>query len=143
MTGVQTCALPLADSFLDGWFRTGDIGRIEGELLYIEDRAKDMIIRGGENVYCAEVESAIFDFPGVIDCAVFGLSHERLGEEVAAALVIKGDTFPTAEDLEIFLEGKLAKYKIPTKFAFLREPLPRNAAGKLMKRNYPVLFFSR
>jgi long-chain acyl-CoA synthetase len=132
-----------ADSFRDGWFRTGDIGRIEGELLYIKDRAKDMIIRGGENVYCAEVESAIFDFPGVIDCAVFGVAHERLGEEVAAAVVVKGEPLPTVEDLHAFLEGKIASYKIPSKVTFVREPLLRNAAGKLMKRNYPALFFSR
>ena len=77
-----------AETIVDGWLRTGDLGRIDDEgFLYIEDRAKDMVLRGGENVYCAEVEAAIYEHPAVYEAAVFGVPHERLGEEVAVAVV--------------------------------------------------------
>ena len=79
-----------AAALVDGWLRTGDLGHISDEgYLYIEDRAKDMIIRGGENVYSAQVESAIYEHPAVYEAAVFGLSDERLGEEVAAAVMVR------------------------------------------------------
>ena len=79
-----------AETIVDGWLRTGDIGRIDDEgFVYVEDRAKDMVLRGGENVYCAEVEAAIYEHPAVHEAAVFGVPHERLGEEVAAAVVPK------------------------------------------------------
>ena len=76
----------------DGWLRSGDLGRLDDEgFIYVEDRAKDMVLRAGENIYCAEVEGAVYEFPGVAEAAVFGVPHERLGEEVALAVV------PTAE----------------------------------------------
>ena len=79
-----------AETIVDGWLRTGDIGRIDDEgFVYVEDRAKDMVLRGGENVYCAEVEAAIYEHPAVYEAAVFGVPHERLGEEVAAAVVLR------------------------------------------------------
>ena len=80
-----------AETIVDGWLRTGDLGRLDDEgFLYVEDRAKDMILRGGENVYCAEVEAAIYEHPGVHEAAVFGVPHERLGEEVAVAVRAEG-----------------------------------------------------
>ena len=79
-----------AETIVDGWLRSGDIGRIDDEgFVYVQDRAKDMVLRAGENVYCAEVEAAIYEHPDVYEAAVFGVPHERLGEEVAAAIVPK------------------------------------------------------
>ncbi len=88
-----------AETIVDGWLRTGDIGRLDDEgFVYVEDRAKDMVLRGGENVYCAEVEAAIYEHPAVHEAAVFGVPHERLGEEVAAVVVPRAGATITAED---------------------------------------------
>ncbi|MEO8162703.1 MAG: AMP-binding protein [Ilumatobacteraceae bacterium] len=124
-----------AEVIVDGWLRSGDIGRIDQDgFVYVEDRVKDMILRAGENVYGAEVESAIYEHPGVHEVAVFGVPHERLGEEVAVA-VLPNDGFSlTAEELWSFLDGKIAKFKIPNHVAIVSQPLPRNAAGKFVKR---------
>lgn len=131
-----------SNALVNGWMRTGDLGFIdEEEFLYIEDRAKDMIIRAGENVYCAEVEAAIFEHPAVHEVAVFGLTHERLGEEVACAVMLKPDEDISAEQLHEYLVSRLAGFKIPTRIVFTREPLLRNAAGKYLKREMPKLYF--
>lgn len=124
-----------AETIVDGWLRTGDLGRMDEEgFLYIEDRAKDMILRGGENVYSAEVEAAIYEHPAVYEAAVFGLPHERLGEEVAVAIVPReGETIDT-DELRRFLADQIAPFKIPTKVFFFDEALPRNPAGKILKR---------
>jgi long-chain acyl-CoA synthetase len=124
-----------AETIVDGWLRSGDIGRIDDEgFVYVQDRAKDMILRAGENVYCAEVEAALYQHPGVYEAAVFGVPHDRLGEEVAAAIVPKpGQTIPV-ESLRAFLAEHLAPFKIPTRIVFHREQLPRNPAGKILKR---------
>jgi long-chain acyl-CoA synthetase len=124
-----------AEVLVDGWLDTGDIGRLDEEgFLYIEDRAKDMILRGGENVYGAEVEAAIYEHPAVYEAAVFGIPHDRLGEEVAAAIYPKpGQDLNPAELVE-FLKEHLAGFKIPTHVIVTEEPLPRNAAGKFLKR---------
>ncbi len=132
-----------AAALVDGWLRTGDLGHISDEgFLYIEDRAKDMIIRGGENVYSAQVESAIYEHPAVYEAAVFGLSDERLGEEVAAAVMVRDGMDLTSDDLREFLAPRLAAYMIPSRIALTREALPRNAAGKLLKREMPALYFT-
>jgi long-chain acyl-CoA synthetase len=124
-----------AETIVDGWLRTGDLGRLDDEgFLYIEDRAKDMILRGGENVYCAEVEAAIYEHPAVYEAAVFGLPHERLGEEVAAAIVVREGTVLDAEELRTFLAEHIAPFKIPSQVFFHVEALPRNPAGKILKR---------
>ena len=121
--------------FVDGWFRTGDLGRLDDEgFLYVEDRVKDMVLRGGENVYCAEVEAAIYEHPDVYEAAVFGLPHERLGEEVATAVYPKPGRTLTAADLTAHLTGRLAPFKIPTHITIVEGQLPRNAAGKILKR---------
>ncbi len=120
---------------VDGWLHSGDIGRIDAEgFVYVEDRLKDMILRGGENVYCAEVESTIYEFPAVHEAAVFGMPHERLGEEVAVAILPKeGVDFDPAE-LQQFVGERIASFKVPVHVFVVKEPLPRNAAGKFLKR---------
>ena len=124
-----------AETIVDGWLRSGDIGRMDEDgFVYVEDRVKDMILRAGENVYGAEVESAIYEHPAVHEAAVFGVPHERLGEEVGVAILPNDGMTLTAEDLWSFLDGKIANFKIPTKVAITSEPLPRNAAGKFLKR---------
>jgi len=124
-----------ADSIRDGWLNTGDIARIDDDgWVYIVDRAKDMVIRGGENVYCSEVEAAIYHHDAVQEAIVFGVPDDRLGEEVAACLVLKPGESLTAEELQAFLKKDLAAYKIPSKVFFRDEPIPRNASGKFLKR---------
>jgi long-chain acyl-CoA synthetase len=124
-----------AETIVDGWLRTGDAGRIDEEgFVYVEDRIKDMILRGGENIYCAEVESVIYEHESVHEAAVFGVPHERLGEEVAVAIYPnEGHSF-SAADLWKHLDGRIANYKVPNHVVVMHEPLPRNAAGKFLKR---------
>ncbi len=125
-----------ADAIRDGWFNTGDIARIDEDgFVYIVDRAKDMVLRGGENIYCSEVEAAIYAHEAVAEAAVFGVPDERLGEEVGVAIVRRPGASLTEDELRAFLAGKMATYKIPTKVWFLDEPLPRNANGKFVKRD--------
>ncbi|MCU1356080.1 MAG: AMP-dependent synthetase and ligase [Acidimicrobiales bacterium] len=125
-----------AEAIVDGRLRTGDLGRIDEDgFVYIEDRAKDMILRAGENVYCAEVEAAIYEHPDVYEAAVFGVPHERLGEEVAVALVPRAGKTVDPDELRAFLAERIAPFKIPTKVISFSEPLPRNPAGKIMKRD--------
>ncbi len=124
-----------ADSIRDGWLNTGDIARIdEHGFIFIVDRAKDMVIRGGENVYCSEVESAVYTHDAVAEAAVFGVPDERLGEEVACAIFLRPGASLTEEELRSYLSGKLAAFKIPSRVWFRNEPIPRNATGKFLKR---------
>ncbi|NDD17843.1 MAG: long-chain fatty acid--CoA ligase, partial [Acidimicrobiia bacterium] len=124
-----------AATIVDGWLLSGDIGRMDDEgFLYIEDRAKDMILRAGENVYGAEVEHVIYEHPAIHEAAVFGVPHERLGEEVAVAIYPKAGHTISAAELWKFLDGKMAAFKVPAHVVILSEPLPRNAAGKFLKR---------
>ena len=124
-----------AETIVDGWLRSGDLGRLDADgYVYVEDRVKDMILRAGENVYGAEVESAIYEHPAVHEAAVFGVPHERLGEEVGVAILVNDGMTLTPEELWAFLDDKIAKFKIPTQVVIMTEPLPRNAAGKFLKR---------
>jgi len=124
-----------AEAIKDGWFNTGDIVRIDEDgFVHIVDRAKDMVLRGGENVYCSEVEAAIYQHPDVAEAAVFGVPDERLGEEVAVAIVQReGGTLDETE-LAAHLGPLLARHKQPKKVWFLNDKLPRNANGKFLKR---------
>ena len=132
-----------AATLVDGWLRTGDLGRLDAEgFLYIEDRAKDMIIRGGENVYSAEVEAAVYEHPAVYEAAVFGLADERLGEEVACVVMLKPGEQLDVDRLREHLRARLAAFKVPTRIVLTREPLPRNPAGKMLKRQMPERYFS-
>lgn len=123
---------------VDGWFRTGDIGKLDPDgALYILDRAKDLIIRGGENISSAEVETAMYDHPEIQECSVFSMPDERLGEVVAAAVVQKQGSKPlSGDELVKFAATKLAKFKVPTEIYLWKEgeQLPRGATGKIPKR---------
>lgn len=133
--GYLNCEEETAESIQDGWFRTGDIARIDEDgFIFIVDRLKDMVLRGGENIYCAEVETALFDHPSVAECAVFGVADDRLGEEVAAAIVLHPGSQDDAETLRAHCATRLARYKIPRYIWLSRDPLPRNASGKFLKR---------
>ncbi len=124
-----------AETIVDGWLRSGDIGRVDEDgFFYVEDRLKDMILRGGENVYCAEVEAAIYEHPSIHEAAVFGIPDERLGEEVAVAIHLIDDATLTPEDLRTFLSTKIAAFMIPSRVIIVPDPLPRNPAGKFLKR---------
>ncbi len=124
-----------AASITDGWLHTGDVARIDEDgFIFIVDRKKDMVLRGGENVYCAEVEAAIYRHPAVAECCVFGVPDQRLGEEVGVAVVLKpGDSLEEAA-LRSFVGSLIASYKVPRHIWFMAEPLPRNASGKFLRR---------
>jgi long-chain acyl-CoA synthetase len=124
-----------AETITDGWLHTGDIARIDREgFIYIVDRAKDMVLRGGENVYCAEVESAIFEHGAVAEATVFGVPDDRLGEEVGAAVYLKEHAELSADTLREHLRERISGHKVPRYLWFVNEPLPRNANGKFLKR---------
>jgi len=124
-----------AETLVDGWLRTGDIGHLDDDgFVYVSDRAKDMILRGGENIYCAEVEATIYEHPAVYEAAVYGVPHERLGEELACHVMVKDGMELDVGELQQFVGERLAKFKVPTVVNIVREQLPRNASGKILKR---------
>lgn len=132
------------ESFGDGWFRTGDLGYVDDQgLYYVVDRKKDVILRGGENVYCAEVEAAIIDLPGVIDVAVLGLADEQYGEVVAAVVQVAPENLQDefAERIRSALALKLAKFKIPSLLRLTDKELTRTATGKVLKRELRKQYF--
>ncbi|GHF57258.1 class I adenylate-forming enzyme family protein [Streptomyces sp. NRRL_ISP-5395] len=128
------------EAFADGgWFRTGDLAvRSEGRISVV-DRIKDVVIRGGENVSCVEVEGVLHDHPDVADAAVLGIPHPVLGEEVAAVVRPRAGAVVTAEDLREHVGGRLAAFKVPGRVLLTEEPLPRNATGKLLKHRLRAL----
>jgi long-chain acyl-CoA synthetase len=130
-----------AATFVDGWLRTGDIARLDEEgFCYILDRAKDMLIRGGENIYCVEVENALYEHPAVIDAAIVAIPHHSLGEEPGAVVTLKPGTSASEAELRAFVAERLAAFKVPAKIVFSPDMLPRNPTGKLMKRELKKLF---
>lgn len=132
-----------AETFIEGWVVTGDLARIDEEgFVYLVDRAKDMLIRGGENVYCIEVENALYDHGDVMDAAVVGIPHKILGEEVGAVVQLKPGSDVSQEALQHFLSDHLAAFKIPVQIQFQDEPLPRNANGKILKNELRERFLS-
>ncbi len=125
-----------AETIRDGWLRTGDLGFIDEEgFVFVQDRAKDMVLRGGENIYSAEVEAALYEHPAVYEAAVYGIPHPRLGEEVAATVMPKPGKQVAIEELQAFLRQHIAPFKVPTRIELVSSPLPRNAAGKILKRD--------
>jgi long-chain acyl-CoA synthetase len=130
-----------AQTFVDGWVKTGDLARLDEEgFCFIIDRAKDMLIRGGENIYCIEVENVLYDHPAVMDAALVGIPHKTLGEEPAAVVTLKPDAEATERELRAFVAERLAAFKVPVKILFLRETLPRNANGKILKNELKAMF---
>lgn len=124
-----------AETFVEGWVRTGDLARMDDEgFLYIVDRKKDMLIRGGENIYCVEVESALYEHPAVMDAGVIGLPHKTLGEEPAAVVTLKAGMQASEEELKAFVRSRLAAFKVPVRIVMLDDTLPRNANGKILKK---------
>ncbi|MCX2981099.1 AMP-dependent synthetase [Halieaceae bacterium IMCC14734] len=124
-----------AEAIVDGWLATGDIGYLDDDgFLYLVDRAKDMVLRGGENVYCSEVETVLFSHDDVAECAVFSVPDDRLGEEVGAAIYLTAGKSLTAEELREFCKVHLSAYKIPRYIWMMDEQLPRNASGKFLKK---------
>ena len=123
------------ESITNGWLHTGDVARIdEHGFIFIVDRVKDIVLRGGENIYCAEVESVIFDQEGVAECSVFGVEDDRLGEEVGVAIVTKDGSGLTADAIRAHALANMSKPKVPRYIWMLTESLPRNANGKFLKR---------
>lgn len=118
-----------------GWLRTGDLGYLDDDgFVYIVDRAKDIVLRGGENVYCAEVEAALYEHPAVYEAAVYGLPDDRLGEIVAATVLFRDGQTATPDQLQAFVGQRLAAFKVPSRIDIASAALPRNAAGKILKR---------
>jgi long-chain acyl-CoA synthetase len=124
-----------AAAFTDGWFHTGDMGRLDPDgNLYVVDRIKDMIIRGGENIYAAEIEAALFEHPDITDCAVIGVPHDRLGEEVGTVIRVRDGATLTEQDVQAHVAERLAAFKVPVRVWVSDSELPRNASGKVLKR---------
>ncbi len=131
-----------AEVLVDGWLASGDIGHLDQEgYVYVEDRVRDMVLRGGENIYSAEVEAAIYEHPAVYEAAVFGVPDPRLGEQVAAAVVLKPGVSLNALELQAHVGSKLAAFKVPTQITFSTAQLPRGATGKILKRELRNTFF--
>jgi long-chain acyl-CoA synthetase len=130
-----------AETFIDGWVRTGDLGKLDEEgFLFIVDRAKDMLIRGGENIYCVEVENTLYEHPAVMDAAVVAIDHHTLGEEPGAVVTLKPGADATEDELRGFVADRLAAFKVPVRVVFWPEVLPRNPNGKILKADLKKLF---
>jgi long-chain acyl-CoA synthetase len=130
-----------AQTFVDGWVKTGDLARLDEEgFCFIIDRAKDMLIRGGENIYCIEVENVLYDHPAVMDAALVGIAHKTLGEEPGAVVTLKPGATATEAELRGFVAERLAAFKVPVRILFWPETLPRNANGKILKAELRKLF---
>ncbi|NLV56357.1 MAG: long-chain fatty acid--CoA ligase [Acidimicrobiales bacterium] len=123
-----------AEVIRDGWLHTGDVGHVDDEgFLFITDRAKDMIIRGGENVYCVEIENRLVEHPSIADAAVIGVPHPSLGEEVKAVVQTEPGRTITEDEVRAWVGEVLAGFKVPAHVEVREEKLPRNASGKLLK----------
>jgi len=130
-----------AQTFIDGWVRTGDLARLDEEgFCYIAERAKDMIIRGGENIYSSEVENVLYEHPAVTDAALIGIPHQQLGEEPAAVVHLAPGMTASEAELQDWVAARLAKFKVPVRIVFMAEILPRNANGKILKKELAKLF---
>ncbi len=130
-----------AATFVEGWVRTGDLARVDADgFLYVVDRAKDIVIRGGENIYSSEVENALYSHPAVTDAAVVGLPHRTLGEVPAAVVHCTPGTCASEAELQDWVRTRLAAFKVPVRVLFLDETLPRNANGKILKKDLKALF---
>lgn len=124
-----------AKAFTDGWFHTGDAGRMDDEgYLYVVDRLKDVVIRGGENIYAAEVEAAMYEHPDITEAAIIGIPHQLLGEEVGAVVRVRAGATLTEDEVRAHVGERLAAFKVPAKVWISTDELPRNATGKVLKR---------
>ena len=131
MSGYLNNEAANADSFVDGWFRTGDRGRLSDGYLYLEGRLKELIIRGGENISPGEIEDVLTSHASVVDAVVFGITSAKYGEEVGAAVTLTESVEP--KDLQVYCRERLAPFKVPVKI-FVVPEIPRTATGKLQRR---------
>jgi acyl-CoA synthetase (AMP-forming)/AMP-acid ligase II len=130
-----------AATFVDGWVRTGDLARLDEEgFCYIVDRKKDIIIRGGENIYSTEVENVLYDHPAVTDAALVGVPHRTLGEEPAAVVHLAPGGSASEQELQDWVRARLAGFKVPVCILFSTDTLPRNSNGKILKKDLKSLF---
>jgi long-chain acyl-CoA synthetase len=140
MVGYWNKAEQTAAVLRDGWYWTGDVGRLDDEgFLHLLDRSKDMIISGGENVYCTEVEEALYAHPLVLEATVFGIPDERWGEAVHAVVVPRGAVEP--DELIAHCRSLIAGYKVPRSLQLREEPLPKSGPGKVLKRELRAPFW--
>jgi long-chain acyl-CoA synthetase len=131
-----------ADSFKNGWLATGDVGYVDdNNFLFIVDRIKDMVIRGGENIYPVEVESCIIEHPAVAEVTVFGVPHDSWGEELAATVFTAAAV--TEEEIRAWVAARLAGYKVPSYVRFEAGPLAKNATGKILKKQIRQQFLDQ
>jgi long-chain acyl-CoA synthetase len=120
----------------DGWYRTGDLASVDaGGYLFIVDRAKDMIVSGGENVYTTEVENALAGHPAILELAVFGIPHEQWGEAVHAEVVLKPGATATEDELIAHCRLSIGGFKVPRSITLRTDALPKSGAGKILKRD--------
>ena len=137
VTGYWNKPEQTTHTFVDGWLHTGDLARVDDDgFVQIVDRKKDMVNRGGENVYCVEVENALVEHPQVFEVAVLGVPDEMMGEKVGAVVVPRPGTDPDPREIRAFVKERIADFKVPQFIVFRKDPLPRNAGGKVLK---PVL----
>jgi long-chain acyl-CoA synthetase len=123
-----------ADTFVDGWLHSGDLARVDDDgFVQIVDRLKDMVNRGGENVYCVEVENALVQHPAVFEVAVMGVPDAMMGEKVGAVVVLRPDAAAEGKEIADFARDLIADFKVPQYISFRAEPLPRNPGGKVLK----------
>jgi long-chain acyl-CoA synthetase len=142
MSGYWNKADQTSAALRDGWYWTGDVGRIDGDgYLYLLDRSKDMIISGGENVYCTEVEDALYTHPDVLEATVFGIPDQRWGEAVHAVVVPREGAQPSEDALIAHCRTQIAGYKVPRSIGFQAEPLPKSGPGKVLKRELRAPFW--
>jgi long-chain acyl-CoA synthetase len=130
-----------AKTFEDGWLKTGDLARLDEEgFCYIVDRKKDVIIRGGENIYSVEVEDVLYTHPAIMDAALVPIPHHSLGEEPGAVVTLKPGAVASEDELKAHVAAQLAGFKTPIRILTMLEPLPRNANGKILKTELRALF---
>ncbi len=144
VTGYWNLPEQTRESFGDGWYRTGDVVRIDAEgFVFVLDRIKDMLIRGGENIYCVEIEDCLAGHPDVVEAAVFGVPDRVLGELVGAAVRLRDGATADVAALAAHVRARLVAHKVPVAIDVHDAPLPRNAAGKLLKREMRARWLER
>jgi len=135
MSGYWKDAEDSSAAFRDGFFRTGDLGYQDtAGYLYLVDRIKDMIVTGGEKVFCSEVESVLYEHPAVLEAAVFGIPDPQWGETVMACVALKLHSAVSEEELVQFCRGRLSPFKVPHRVECSETELPKSASGKILKR---------
>jgi long-chain acyl-CoA synthetase len=138
MKGYRNRPEATASAIRDGWFRTGDLARADEDgFYYIVDRKKDLIIRGGYNVYPREIEEVIYEHPAVLEAAVIGVPHPSLGEEVGAAITLRPGQSASTDELRDWVKQRVAAYKYP-RHVWLTDGLPKGPTGKILKREIVI-----